>query len=173
MQSPALREAIEKADDIGEPKNHYALPVGWRWAHRRGFTAIGDAAHLMPPFAGEGVNVGLDDARRLAAAIIRAATPTSSPPDGGGDSDGKGGGGPADALDEQVRRFEEEMFPRMAAYQQLSHDVTRLWLFTDGDVRRVFPAALLCHARLEMPALVRPFAYVGLHAAWWLRSWFL
>lgn len=168
MQSPALRKAIEKLRDACGPKNLYALPVGWRWTHRRDFTTIGDAAHLMAPFAVEGVNVGLDDARQLAAAIIRAAARPSSPPD-----DGKGDDDMADEFYEHVRRFEEDMLPRITKYQQLSHDVTRLRLFTDSDIRRVFPTALLCHARLEMPFSPQPFACVGLNAAWWLRSWFL
>lgn len=49
----------------------YMLPVGLRWPSRSGVTLLGDAAHLMTPFAGVGVNVALTDALDLARALLK------------------------------------------------------------------------------------------------------
>ena len=50
----------------------YMLPIGAMWDAKPGLTLIGDAAHLMTPFAGEGVNLAMWDARDLSVAITKA-----------------------------------------------------------------------------------------------------
>ena len=47
----------------------YCMPLDQVWAAQDNITMLGDAAHLMPPYAGEGVNMAMLDALELTEAL--------------------------------------------------------------------------------------------------------
>lgn len=94
-----LKRVILDCKDALIPRPLYELPIGFTWPHRSGITLIGDAAHLMTPFAGVGVNVGMTDALVLGRELIAVSSGEKQ-------------------LDEAVQTFEKEMFPRAKKFME-------------------------------------------------------
>jgi 2-polyprenyl-6-methoxyphenol hydroxylase-like FAD-dependent oxidoreductase len=109
----SLTDLIRECDDTIWPRPIYALPIGHRWAHVPGVTLVGDAAHLMSPFAGEGANLAMIDGADLAIAIIANADPDSA-----------------------ILAYEKKMFPRGAKSAKGSADGLAM-IFSDASPKKL------------------------------------
>ncbi|KAL9095164.1 MAG: hypothetical protein Q9165_002420 [Trypethelium subeluteriae] len=119
---PKLTTLLEGVDpSTVEARSLFQLPVGARWESKRGITMIGDAAHLMTPFIGEGVNAGMRDAHDLANCIIDSLRRNATR---------------KDILD-AIAAAEQEMMKRVAKVQLRTDNMKDLMLFTEGAPRTV------------------------------------
>lgn len=99
----------------------YTLPIGVSWEHKPNATLIGDAAHLMCPWAGEGVNLAMWDSLLLAHAIIKAYSVSKN-----GNSSFQA------VLDPLMKEFEEEMFVRTGEKAEETYSNGQMLFGEDG-----------------------------------------
>ena len=68
-------ELFENASDSFIPRPQYCMPLDQTWEAQPNITMLGDAAHLMPPFAGEGVNMAMLDSLELSQHLTNETYP--------------------------------------------------------------------------------------------------
>ncbi|CZR61662.1 related to tetracycline resistance protein from transposon Tn4351/Tn4400 [Phialocephala subalpina] len=99
-----LKRVILESNDHFVTRVLYQLPVGFTWESRPGVTLIGDAAHLMTPFGGVGVNAAMMDSLLLAQELIKFVQ----------SGEGK--------LADVVKQYETDMFPRGEMFARKTMD---------------------------------------------------
>lgn len=70
-------ELFENASIAFVPRPIYSMPLNQAWKTLPNLTIIGDAAHVMPPFAGEGANMAMLDALELSECLTSGTYATS------------------------------------------------------------------------------------------------
>lgn len=67
--APVWRELMSSEHAYFIPRPQYCMPLDQDWPTQSNITLLGDAAHLMPPYAGEGVNMAMLDALEISQVL--------------------------------------------------------------------------------------------------------
>jgi 2-polyprenyl-6-methoxyphenol hydroxylase-like FAD-dependent oxidoreductase len=119
--APELTKFVELCDDTFWPRGIYQMPIGCKWEHKPGITVLGDAAHLMSPFAGEGANLAMLDGAELGVTIASVFSSSDA----------------ADTFDSAIIRYEQEMFLRGNAAVADSYSNMTEFISEEGVARGV------------------------------------
>lgn len=132
--SSDLLNLIDSSEGAVDSRNLYMLPVGFQWEHKEGVTLLGDAAHLMAPFAGIGVNTAFYDAVLLAHKIADTVKSGSN-----------------DSLDQHVKEYETNMWEHAKSAQELTYRTMETMLYHPQAPRATIEDWILLHIRGEVP----------------------
>ncbi|KAI1437427.1 hypothetical protein GGR50DRAFT_644984 [Xylaria sp. CBS 124048] len=117
---PYLKKMFLSITGSPELRPMYMLPVGITWETRAGITLLGDAAHLMTPYAGVGVNTAMMDALELAQGIVECV---------------KTGSTDVNSVLEMLGRYEKGMFARSSKEAAKTNAAMHLQFSHDGPER--------------------------------------
>ena len=98
------------------PRPQYHFPLDQVWETQPNLTIIGDAAHVMPPYAGEGVNMAMQDAMELSECLNNPEFPT---------------------ILEAIAAYEKQMLSRASAVTKMTLDSTEMLHAEDAETRLI------------------------------------
>ena len=104
-------ELFEAENTKFTPRPQYCMPLNQKWEAQTNITIIGDAAHWMPPYAGEGVNMAMLDAFQLSESLTS---------------------GEFTDLKSAIANYEKQMFERFAEIGKETLDNTAFMHSPDG-----------------------------------------
>ena len=98
---------------VPRPQFHY--PLDQQWETIPNLTMLGDAAHRMPPYAGEGVNMAMQDAYELADCLTN---------------------NDFNSVQKAIAAYEKQMLKRASAVTQDTLDATEM-LHSDDAIGKM------------------------------------
>lgn len=101
----AWKELFESDELWFVPRPQYHYPLDQSWEAHSNITLLGDAAHRMPPYAGEGVNMAMQDAFELCDCLTDPQFTD---------------------LKSAIRAFEKQMLKRASEVTQMTLDSTEM-----------------------------------------------
>ncbi|PKB15298.1 NAD(P)/FAD-dependent oxidoreductase [Flavobacterium sp. 5] len=112
---PIWHELFECEKYEFKPRPLYCMPLDQYWEAQSNITLLGDAAHLMPPFAGEGVNMAMLDALELSENLTN---------------------GEFTSLKSAIANYEKQMFARFAEIGKITMNNTE-WMHSPDGLKKI------------------------------------